>query len=55
MDEMLEDIDYVYVIMDDILIVGRDIVYYDLVLNEVFYRVRIYNFKLNFEKVKVRK
>ena len=55
MDEMLEDIDHAYAIMDDILIAGRDIAHHDSVLNEVLHRARTYNLKLNFEKVKVRK
>ena len=55
MDEVLEDIDHAYTIMDDILIAGRDIAHHDSVLKEVLHRVRTYNLKLNFEKVRVRK
>jgi len=55
MDEMLEDIDHAYAIMDDILIAGRDTVHHDLVLEAVLHRARTYNLKLNFEKVRVRK
>ena len=40
MDEMLEDIDHAYAIMDDILIAGRDIAHHDSVLNEVLHRAR---------------
>ncbi|PFX14384.1 Transposon Tf2-9 polyprotein [Stylophora pistillata] len=40
---------------DDILISGRDIAHYDSVLEAVLNRTRIYNLKLNFLKVRVRK
>ena len=55
MNEMLEDIDHAYAIMDDILIAGRDIAHHDLVLEAVLHHARTYNLKLNFEKVRVRK
>ena len=55
LDERLEDIDHTYAIMDDILIAARDIAHHDSVLEAVFNRARTYNFKLNFEKVRVRK
>ena len=55
MNEMLEDIDHAYAIMDDILIAGRDIAHHDSVLEAVPHRARTYNLKLNFEKVRVRK
>ena len=55
MDEMLEDIDHAYAIMDDILIAGRDIAHHDSVLEAVLNRATTYNLKLNFEKVRVRK
>jgi len=55
MDEMLEDIDHEYAIMDDILIAGRDIAHHDSVLEAVLNRARTYKLKLNFEKVSVRK
>ncbi|PFX30265.1 Retrovirus-related Pol polyprotein [Stylophora pistillata] len=55
MDEMLEDIDHAYAIMDDILIAGHDIAHHDSVLEAVLNRARTYNLKLNFAKVRVRK
>ena len=55
MDEMLEDIDHAYAIMDDILIAGRDIAHHDSVLEAVLNRATTYNLKLNFKKVRVRK
>ena len=55
MDEMLEDTDHAYTIMDDILIAGCDITHHDSVLEAVVNRARTYNLKLNFEKVRVRK
>ena len=55
MNEMLEDIDHAYAIMDDILIAGRDIAHHDSVLEAVLHHARTYNLKLNFEKVRVRK
>jgi len=55
MDEMLQDVDHAYAIMDDILIAGRDIAHHDSVLEAVLNRARTYNLKLNFEKVRVRK
>ena len=53
MDEILEGIQHAFVIMDDILIAGRDIVYHDSVLEKVLDRARSHNLKLNFERVKV--
>ena len=35
MDEMLEGLDHAFAIMDDILIVGRDIVHHDAVPEKV--------------------
>ena len=55
MDEMLEDIDHAYAIMDDILIAGRDIAHHDSVLGAVLHLAKTNNLKLNFEKVRVRK
>ena len=55
MDEMMEDIDHAYAIMDDILIAGHDIAHHDSVLEAVLHRAKTYNLKLNFEKVRVRK
>lgn len=55
MDEMLEDIDHPYTIMDDILIAGHDIAHHDSVLLAVLHHARTYNLKLNFGKVRVRK
>ena len=55
MDEMLEDIDCAYAIMDDILITGHDIAHHDSVLEAVLHCTKTYNLKLNFEKVRVRK
>ena len=55
MDDMLEDIDHAYAIMDDILIAARDIAHHDSVLEAVLHRARTFNLKLNFEKVLVRK
>ena len=55
MDEMLEGIDHAYAVMDDILVAGHDISYNDLVLEEVLWRAKSYNPKLNFDKVTVRK
>ena len=54
-DEMLEDIDHAYTIMDDILIVGRDIAHHDSVLGRVLHSTRTFNLKLHLEKVRVRK
>ena len=53
MDEILEGIQHAFAIMDDILIVGRDIVYHDSVFEKVLDRARSHNLKLNFERVKV--
>ena len=53
MDEILEGIQHAFAIMDDILIVGRVIVYHDSVLEKVLDRARSHNLKLNFERVKV--
>ena len=55
MDEMLEGLDHAYAIMDDILVAGRDISHHDSVLEKVLWRVKSYNLKLNFDKVRVRK
>ena len=43
MDEMFEDTDHAYTIMDDILIAGRDIAHHDSVLEKVLHRARTYN------------
>ena len=51
MDEMLEGIDHAFVVMDDILIAGRDTTHHDSVLEKVLDRARGYNVKRNFEKV----
>ena len=55
MDEMLEGLDHAYAIMDDTLVAGRDISHHDSVLEKVLWRVKSYNLKLNFDKVRVRK
>ena len=55
MNEMLEEIDHAYAIMDDILVAGRDIAHHDAVLNQVLQQAKSYNLKLNFDKVRVRK
>lgn len=55
MDEILEDIDHAYAIMDDILIAGHDIAHHYSVLEIVLYHARTYNLKLNFGKVRVQK
>ena len=41
--------------MDDILIAGRDTAHHDSILEAVLHRAKSYSFKLNFEKVRVRK
>ena len=43
MDEMLEDIDHAYAIMDNILIAGRDTAHHDSVLEAVLNRATTYN------------
>ena len=55
MDEMLEGLDHAYAIMDDILVAGRDISHHDSVLEKVLWRVKSYNLKFTFDKVRVRK
>ena len=55
MNEMLEGIAHAYAIMDDILVAGRDIAIHDAVLNLVLQQAKIYNLKLNFDKVRVQK
>ena len=46
MDEMLEDTDLAYAIMDDILIAGRDVKHHDSVLEAVLHRAKTYNLKV---------
>jgi hypothetical protein len=55
MDGMLEGIDQAYAVMDDILVVGKDVKSHDETLRMVLERAQSYNLKLNFDKVKVRK
>ena len=55
MDEMLEGIEYAHAKKNDILVAGRDIQHHDAVLRQVLDRAKSYNFKLNFDKVKIRK
>jgi len=54
MEEMLEGISNAFVIMDDILVAGRDKAHHDQVLKEVLTRAQQYNLKLNMSKLKVR-
>ena len=54
MDEMLEGIEGATAIMDDILIVGRDLEQHDAVLRKVIERATSYNLKLNLQKCLIR-
>ena len=54
-NEILEDIDHIYAIMNDIWIAGCDIAHHDSVLEAVLHHARTYNPTLNFEKVRVQK
>jgi hypothetical protein len=55
MDEMLEGIEGAFVIMDDILIAGRDLEHHDQILKKVIQRATSRNLKLNFQKCVIRK
>ena len=50
MEQMIEGIDGAFVIIDDILIAGKDIEHHDKILKEVIQRATEYNLKLNYEK-----
>ena len=54
MDEMLQGIKGPSVIIDDILIAGRDSKHHDLILKQVMQRATEYNLKLNYDKCKIR-
>ena len=54
MDQMLEGIDGAFVIIDDILIAGRNIEHHDQILKSVIARATEYNLKLNYDKCYVR-
>lgn len=55
MDEMLENIDNAYAIMDDLLILERDVGHHNSVLKTVLYHAQSYDLSVNFEKVRVQK
>ena len=54
MDEMLENIDGAFAIMDDVLVAGRDLAHHDQILRKVIQRATLYNLKLNMQKLRIR-
>ena len=50
MEQMIEGIDGAFVIIDDILIAGKDIEHHDRILKAVIQKATEYNLKLNYEK-----
>ena len=55
MDNMLEDIEGAYAVMDDILIAGKDRKHHDEILEKVIRRATEWNLKLNLGKCQIRK
>ncbi|XP_021347249.1 uncharacterized protein K02A2.6-like [Mizuhopecten yessoensis] len=54
MDQMLEEIDGAFAIIDDILIAGQDMENHGKILKQVVERAMSYNLKLNFKKCCIR-
>jgi hypothetical protein len=54
MDNMLEGVKGAFVIMDDILVAGRDTAHHDEIIRQVLDRATSYNLKLNLEKCRIR-